>query len=165
MKKNLVITKMSKKKKRIKRNLGDIVSIQIENNTYCFARVLHSAIFAFYDLKSETENIGLETIISSDILFKVPVMDYALKNELWKIIGFLPLENDLQKSINFFRQDDISNKLYIYNSLSTVEKKATKDECQGLECAAVWDPEHVEGRLRDHYANVPNKWTESLQIK
>ena len=28
---------------------------------------------------------------------------------------------------------------------------------------AVWEPAHVEDRLRDHYAGAPNKWVESLR--
>lgn len=27
----------------------------------------------------------------------------------------------------------------------------------------VWSPEHVEDRLRDHFAGRPNKWEESLR--
>lgn len=38
-------------------------------------------------------------------------------------------------------------------------------ECEGLECAAVWSPEHVEDRLRSHYAGVPCEWALSLRLK
>jgi hypothetical protein len=29
----------------------------------------------------------------------------------------------------------------------------------------VWAAEHVEDRLRDHYAGRPNQWVESLRIE
>ena len=44
-------------------------------------------------------------------------------------------------------------------------RPATKEECIGLECAAVWDPTHAEDRIRDHYLGRKNKWLESLKIK
>ena len=31
--------------------------------------------------------------------------------------------------------------------------------------AAVWDPQHVEDRLRDHFAGLPNKWVQSLALR
>ncbi|WP_448115483.1 hypothetical protein [Mesorhizobium amorphae] len=34
----------------------------------------------------------------------------------------------------------------------------------GLECAAVWDPEHVVDRLRDPADGRPNKWVERLAV-
>jgi len=44
-------------------------------------------------------------------------------------------------------------------------RKGTRKESQGLEAAAVWEPEHIEDRLRDHFDGKPNKWLESLRIK
>jgi hypothetical protein len=29
----------------------------------------------------------------------------------------------------------------------------------------VWEPEHVEERIRDHYAGRANRWAESLRIQ
>lgn len=47
----------------------------------------------------------------------------------------------------------------------SVENPATPEECAVLERAAVWDPGHVEDRLRDHFAGQSNKWVESLRLK
>ena len=43
------------------------------------------------------------------------------------------------------------------------ERLAIAEECVGLERAAVWEPEHVEDRLRDHFAGRSNRWVESLK--
>ena len=37
-----------------------------------------------------------------------------------------------------------------------IEWPASPSEIEGLECAAMWEPHHVEERLRDHFAGVPN---------
>lgn len=39
---------------------------------------------------------------------------------------------------------------------------ATKEQIQGLECAAVWEAEHVESRIIDYYEGRPNKWVKQL---
>lgn len=44
------------------------------------------------------------------------------------------------------------------------EEPASRQELEGLEVAAVWDPEHVEDRLRDHFSGRPNKWVESIRL-
>ena len=61
----------------------------------------------------------------------------------------------------FFKRDSISGKFSIYEG-GGIETPATYDEVVDLECAAVWDPEHVESRLDDHYAGVENLWVKSL---
>jgi hypothetical protein len=76
-------------------------------------------------------------------------------------IGNRPLEHDMIAEPVFFKQDPINNRFFKYYESTTVA--ATRQECLGLERAAVWEPEHVEDRLRDHYAGVTNKWVESLK--
>ena len=148
--------------KKIALNVGDIVKIDLENGTFCFGRVLEEPLLAFYDL-NVTDDPSLEEIVSSPILFKVWVMNHAITSGRWPVIGSLPLDEDLQQPVKFFKQDPISKELCIY--INAEEIPASLAECDGLERAAVWNPEHVEDRLRDHYAGVPNQWVESLKIK
>ncbi len=69
----------------------------------------------------------------------------------------------------FCKQDIVSGKLYIYQEVPELaplyERPATTGECIGLEAAAVWEAEHVEDRLRDHFAGQLNKWVEQLRAK
>ena len=44
-------------------------------------------------------------------------------------------------------------------------RSASKEECLGLERAAVWEPSHVEERIVDYYAGRKNQWLESLKLK
>jgi hypothetical protein len=80
----------------------------------------------------------------------------------------LPPRDGESPNSRFFKQDPISGELSIYweewRDGSWHEEPATLDECAELERAAVWDPVHVEGRLRDHFAGTPNTWAASLAI-
>lgn len=149
-------------KRKQKRVVGDIVQIELADGSLCFGRVLKSPLMAFYDLNT-TKAPPLEEIVNLPVLFKVWLMDYAVTSGHWKIIHHADLEEDLQVDVAFYKQDLISKKLFIHQGSN--ELPATYEQCEKLECAAVWDPVHIEDRLRDHYLGLPNKWVESLRIK
>lgn len=79
------------------------------------------------------------------------------------MIGHAPLETELKATPWFFRQDVISKVLSLYQD--GIERPATREECEGLERAAVWSAEHIENRLDDHLEGRTNKWIEALKIK
>ncbi len=149
------------KRKKVKRIPGDILRIDIGDGAYCFGRVLETAV-AFYDIKSRT-TLKAEEIISRPIIFTIWVMDYAITKGDWPVIGHAPLEESLKVEPLFYKKDSISKRLVIYRDSTGEEIPATPEECEKLECAAAWDPEHVVDRLRDHFAGRPNKWVESLR--
>lgn len=151
------------RKRKVRLNVGDILKIDLGDGFFSFARVLHNPMIAFYGIRTKSTP-DIEAIISAPVIFKIAVMNYAVTSGRWLIIGSRPLEEELHAPIHFFKQDIISKKYSIYTD-NNVEIPATKEECIRLERAAVWDPEHVEDRLRDHFAGVPNIWVESLKLK
>jgi hypothetical protein len=152
---------MNKNQKRV---VGDIVRIDLGDGFNSYARVLPEALFAFYDARV-TEDLAIDRILTLPILFQVPVMDHAVKRGRWVIVGNAPLNNSLLNPPLRFMQDILNkNRFRIYEKGGKI-RPATKEECIGLERAAVWEPTHIEDRLRDHYAGRKNKWVESLKIK
>ena len=148
------------KKGKFKRNRGDIVKIDLGDGKLAFAQVLKEPLFVFFDLIS-SEVPQIERITSAPILFEIWVMNRAVTEGIWPIVGKAPI-GTIDEAPRFFKRDQINGKLTI-TFTGAEEQKATLAECIGLECAAVWDPEHVVDRLRDHYAGRPNKWTESMR--
>lgn len=148
--------------KKLKRRIGDIVKIGLEDGSMCFARVLEEPLVAFYDIKTNFMP-SIDEIMRSPILFKVWVMNHAITSGRWEVVGHQELDESLKKPVRFFKQDPISKEVCIY--LNSEEISATREECKNLERAAVWSPEHIEDRLRDYYSGVPNKWVESLRMK
>lgn len=138
---------------------GDFVEIRLEEGLHAYGRILESPTVAFYDaIGAPLEN--LDVLLQTPVLFKIWVMKYSFKEPHWKLVGSLELEPELTRPLWFFKRDCISGALTLYSSDSgePVEKKATRKQCQGLECAAVWSPPHIEQRLLDHHRGVPNKW-------
>lgn len=146
-----------------RRRVGDIVKIDLGDGFHSYARVLEEALFAFYDTRTR-EDLAIDEILRRRVLFIVSVMNHAVTRGRWRVVGGAPLDEVLRSPPPRFMQDALDP-----DSFSIYEKgeirPASKDECEGLEREAVWDPTHVEDRLRDHYLGQPNKWVEDLKIK
>jgi len=154
--------------KRTRRTIGQVVEIELGEGLKAYGRVLEEPLFAFYDKQArEGASPPLAEVVGWPVAFKIWVMNHAVTKGRWKVVGSLPLPADMQVRPDFFKQDAMNGGLsiYDYDAAPSYERPATLAECEPLECAAVWDPEHVEDRLRDHFAGRPNKWVESLRIK
>jgi len=155
---------MANKLPKQRRKVGDVIKIDLGSGFHTYARVLEYVLFAFYDRRVR-KALPIERIVTLPLLFQVAVMRYAVTRGRWVIVGSAPLDESLLNPPPQFMQDIMDKTRFrIYENNGTI-RPATKEECLGLECAAVWDPGHVEDRLRDHYAGRKNKWAESLRIK
>ncbi len=146
---------------RVTRQVGDIVSLKLHDGSFAFGRVLPEPVMAFYDINTP-EIPALDEILEASITFKIWVMNHAITDGLWQVIGSASLGEEFLEESLFFKKDPISKELSIYRDGTGQETPATVAECEGLECAAVWEPEHVVDRLSDHFAGRPNKWVELL---
>lgn len=147
---------------RQKRVEGDVVEIPLGRDDFGYGIVLRKPLMAFFDLRTN-KRPTIDEIVSRPIVWRIWVMNYAVIKGNWKIVGNVPLSPALREEVLFVNKDAISGELRIHHQDGT-EAPATQDECEDLERAAVWDPEHVEDRLRDHFNGVPNKWAESMKL-
>jgi Immunity protein 26 len=115
---------------------------------------------AFLDVRTREESlISAIQVTSYSIAFRLWVMDYAVRpGSSWTIIGAAIPSEEQARPVWRFKQDGITGQLY--KTLDGSEEIAVSVElATAMECAAVWDPLHVEDRLRDHFAGRPCKWT------
>jgi hypothetical protein len=151
--------------KRQQRTVGAFLKIDLEEAYHTYARILKKPSFAFYDIKTKDNIENLDVLENLSILFIIAVYDDAVTKGRWIKIGKRPLEPSLKKLPLKFMQDKMKpSNFSLYNPNNGEIVPATKEQCKDLERAAVWEPEHVEDRLRDHFAGRPNKWVESLKI-
>lgn len=153
---------MNKNRKKIRRIQGNVIAIPLSDGHYGYGRILREPMIAFYDLRS-SEILPVDTVLSSSIAFTVFVMNYPISEGHWQVIGSAPLESGLLKEPLFFKKDPINGALTIYRDSSGEEVPATKEQCADLECAAVWNPDHIIDRLQDHFAGLPNKWVHGIR--
>ena len=143
--------------------LGSVVKIKIDDKYHTYGRVLKTPFIAVYDFRTNEEIDNLTMITSKPVLFVIAVYNQAISRK-WINIGNVPLkEHDTPIPDQFIQDVDIQ-KCRIIDAQGK-ERVATIDECEGLECAAVWNAEHVEERLRDYYAGRKNVSLEHMKLK
>lgn len=140
----------------IKINEGDIFVVPIRDNRFVFGKVLTNS-WGFYDLISKTPSIDLNSLTDVGIAFKIWVSNFPIKKGAWKVIGNLPLSKGESEISYFYKQDKINNKLW-KTVTGAEEIPVSIEECENLELAAVYDPEHVIERLEYYFSqeNDPN---------
>lgn len=149
---------------------GQFVRIDLGDGSYTLARVLTFPLVAFHGQRYPSAIApDIDEVGRTPVIFTLLVMRHAITSGRWPVIGRRPLSPDLLAPPPFFKQDLISGKLSIYQEVPELaplyERPATLLEVQGLECCAVWEPEHVEDRLRDHFAGRPCVWVERFKLK
>lgn len=107
-------------------------------------------------------------LFASGVAFRIAIADVV--GYEWPVIGMAELDaSEINRTFLFVKQDPINGRVSIYwrkpIDRSIGERRATLEECAGLETAALWQREHVEQRLIDSWAGVPNATTESLRPK
>ncbi len=143
--------------------IGSVVQIDLADNLCSFAQVISKAELAFFNcFEKAPTNLTIEEIVKMPILFILPVMNYAVKSGRWPVIGKSVLRSEFQSERYYFHQDILTKKISITQHGDDLQP-ATRTQIEGLECMAVWDPEHVEDRLRDTKDNKNNIWSDSLK--
>ena len=139
---------------------GSVVRIPLDRKTCAYGQMLESPEYAFFELL-DSGRADAAAVARRPVIFRLWVMRHAHGAGRWKKIGDAPLQTGLERPIPRFNRDSISGEIRLGES--GTGKLVTPEECDGYECAAVWDASHVEDRLRDHFAGKPNKWVESMR--
>ena len=139
---------------------GDTFRIDLGDGTHAYGRALRVPLFAFYEYVGKQE-FPIDSILAMPTAFRIWVMKYAVTSGRWKKIGNSQLNIDILSEVSFFKKDPLTKKYSIYRE--GCELSATARDVKDLDYAAVWDPEHVEERLRDYAANRPNRSVEAMK--
>lgn len=152
---------MSKTKRKKRQDFveGAIVRIAYEGGEHTYAQLLVDPWIRVFDAAGK-EFADLSQLVTRPVLFKVAIHTFAVIEGRWPIVGHVPLRPEDRRIPDQFVQDLLNPANLRILTTSTdgdwKERPATAAECEGLEAASVWDPEHVETRIADHYAGRPN---------
>lgn len=138
--------------------IGALVEIDLGDCNYAYARIVSKSEPAFYDRLAEGKVVDYAATYEDRIAFITSVTNSAVTSGRWTIVDKRPLEPELAQERKYFMLDAQSGEYSLYYSISGDIRPASAKQCTDLERAAVWDPEHVEDRLRDHFAGRTNGW-------
>lgn len=155
---------MTTRAARSRRKVGNVLRIELAQDQHAYAWTLPEPLVAFFDIQELGRNtaLAIEELVRSPIAFRIFVMNSALTRGPWTVVGFSPPPASVLEPPWFFKQDILTGALT--KTLTGEEEISIElSEAEQLECAAVWEAEHVEDRLRDHFAGRPNKWVERMR--
>ena len=140
--------------KRQQITTGAIIRIDLGNGYFNYAQILDKGkgitFFDIYTKEAELKDISL--LQDRKVLFIIAVYNDIITKGRWLKVGKLPVRDDLTILPMKFIQDIINPKLFrLYNPNTGEMFPATRDECEGLEVAAVWEAWEVEQRIKDYY--------------
>jgi len=142
---------------------GTFIRIPLADGSFGYGRMLSDPYIAFYDLRTMDPSTDLDNIESKPVLFTQAVRIFG--SSQWEGIGERKLEGVVAKPVVRFMQDIANFRDCVIYDSDGWERKATPEECIGLERAAVWDSPHIEERLLDHFMGRPNKTEISLRVR
>ena len=143
--------------------MGDVFQITVERRYY-YGQVLTRGVCAFFDWQSTCPVQDLSRLSVCPVLFTVCVYPRAFSGGDWTIVGKMPVrEGLLPLPMEYIHHKYGSPEFELYDPNSGEIRKATKEECRGLESAAVWEAHHVEDRLEDYYAGRPCVWLKEAE--
>lgn len=143
---------------------GAVVAVPLGDGFHTYAQMLVRPEYAFFDCRVQ-EDLSASAAVSRPVLFRLWVMGSAHSKGRWPKVGTAPVAGPLQSRVLRFNQDAMRPQdiRLTYNGCDG--PLGTVADCEDLERAAVWSAEHVEDRLRSHYAGTPCQWTLSLRPK
>lgn len=142
--------------------IGALVELDLGDEGVAYARIVSQSELAFYDRLVKGKSSSFETMYGEPIAFVISVMNSAVRSGRWKIVDNKPLEPELAQERRYFMRDVLTGQYAIYYSVTGDIYPSSAELCANLERAAVWDAEHVEDRLRDHFARRPNVWVTQM---
>lgn len=141
---------------------GSVLRVDLDTDRHCYARALtRPSRYAFLDGVDRLAVDDLAAVVHRPVLFVLAVTDPA---DRWPVVGILPPEFAPIPVPEQFMQDVVTGRCRIVDAEFNA-RAATPEECVGLERAAVWHPEDVEERLRDHYDGRENKQMEFMRVQ
>ena len=148
-----------------RRTKGSILEIKLDIGKYSYAQDLDVDVL-FFDIYLNEPLKDINILNDFEPLFFLGIYNDVITSGRWPKVGKLPIKRKYLIVPMKFIQDPLNRRKFeIYDPNTGKISQASKEECLGLECAAVWEGHHVEDRIRDHYLGVPNIWVEQLKIK
>jgi hypothetical protein len=140
---------------------GAVIRKTLGEQTY-YGRLLEFPWAAFYDYRTGEPSGDMDEITSRPVLFTLAAHKDLVAPGQWEVVGRRALEETLGPPAAQRMIDVLDPEHYQLIDDEGNIREATREEVEGLEPAAVWEPEHIADRLEDHYAGRPDRWLESM---
>ena len=158
------------KKKRQHLKEGAIVKIELEKiNKTGFGRLFNGLVLGVYNylIRPDDKLPTVSELSNQKIIFFVAIHKRVITSGDFPIIDYKPLQQvDIESVPPQFTQDKVNLEdcVIFYTEDRVPQRRATPEECIGLEISSVWDSVHVIKRMEDFYLNKRNYTAEMGKV-
>lgn len=148
-----------------KEKIGDVYKIEVVKNKFAFAQVIYKGLVKvfteFYNSTTLFEDVihNISDVQSFSVFIHI---DYVT-NENWIFQG--TYERASKELPVFFRQDLIDFEDCVTVDVYGNKKSVKPIDCIGLERSAVWDTDHVVGRLKNILLKKDDENVKIMMVK
>jgi hypothetical protein len=132
------------------------------NGEFGFGRMVRDGDLACYAIKSPTIP-SLDEIERAPVLSVVTVHFDEFVTGRWQEIGRRPVSGAADTPVKYFREDPITGFLDIY--VEGEFQPYAGEDLTRMERLSVWNAEHIESRLKNHFAGRPDPSVEALKYE
>lgn len=154
------------KKQKIKSGL--VLKIATGDGFKSFAKVLKDSRICIYNFRIKEEdfiNFNLNVLENKPILFYVSIYDSVIVEGKFPVIGELPVSiEEIHKIPPRFNQDENTLECTLYYYEPAIIRKATPEECIGLDPVCIYGPDNIIERIVNHYAGKKTPFIESHKV-
>jgi Immunity protein 26 len=145
---------------RQKRAVGAVLAVSLGDGTFTFALTLPEADFAVFDARTDNE-VAPKNLLELKPIFRVAVHKSAWSTGRWRKVAKVSPNAELLAPNPTYIEDRLRPGRFQIYAAGAI-RSAARAECMGLESASVWDPEHVEDRIRSFYKGESCPWVTRL---
>jgi len=108
-----------------------VVRVPLGDGTSGFGVVLDEPLMTFLNLRLAEDPTDSQ-LAKSQALFAIWVMNYAVTDGIWPIIGLISLSEDMMRQPNFFKEDKINGRFYVWPHGGMSPRESTFEEVKDL---------------------------------
>jgi hypothetical protein len=139
---------------------GNVIRKSVEDGWTYYGQLLEFPWAVFYRRRTQDPDADIAAITASPVAFTVAAHKDLISMGEWRSIGSTGIPAGVAPPAEQAIWDDPDHCRII--DLQSNMRAATVEECDRLEVAAVWEPEHIEDRLSDVFAGRPDRWREAM---
>ena len=143
---------------------GAVVAVPLDDRHYIYAQMLDFPEYAFFDCRT-LDKLSAREAVALPVLFRLWVTASGHSQGRWRKVGTASVSPALQVPVRRFNQDMLRPQDIRLTLDGCNGPLVSPAECEGFECAAIWDAQGVEDRVRSHYAGMPDRRAVSLRPK
>src|SRR5262245_22648398 len=121
---------------------GNVIAKTLDDGWTYYGRLLEFPWAVFHRYRTRQPVDDLAAVTASPVLFIVAAHKDLLARGQWDVIGHLPLDGSVQPQPQAIWDIVDPTRCRIIDTDGET-RAATPEECEDLEPAAVWEPEHI----------------------